>query len=626
MAENMDETEDLFKALQGSPVKRFPHKLIPLLAAMGYYKGLREPRQATSVTFAILKRAATAQLVRTIIETRVRQVQPFCHRSTDPNQPGYHIKMRDADERPSAGDKKRMDKIADILDEGGVRWQRPSDGHWGAYTADGLQRALPLPQCIGALVRDMLILDTGCLWLNPGVNTRELPVATFLPVDASLIRKALPELPPEMAQDVSGYEAYMPTIRSDLRVVEHVMIRADAMVDLEEQVIAEYGPDELAYIVRNPRTDWWTYGYGFSELETALNLVVGQVNAINYNTSIFTHSNIPPAVMMISGNYSEEALEDFLTSLIMQIGGPGKWHKIPVLFGDQDAKMQLLPMRQGQRDDLAWRDYILYCINALCASYYMAAEEINFQTFLTRGGQLTGEGGAERIAFSRETGLHSLLRVIESQVINQPIVRRFYADPATGYGPYEAEFTGKEPVDEDRVHRQRLERVSSGFSALNEERAQTDRAPYRDPKNQNLWDRIHTLALEKIPHLRFDPVRLDEICEGIYRKHAGEFRRWPDLPINATALHARSQEIQEEQGGPQGEMPPGLEQMMTGEAGGPQRESEPEHPEQPRGLRARLRSTASRLAGRLRNWKGARSQEPVEKSVKDERVLEVDIR
>jgi len=581
MEENLDEAEGLLKSIRGGHAPaQVPHKLVELFAKLGYYSGITSPQKATKVTLQLLRRIGESLLVRTIYSTRQRQVIRWMYPSVDDNQPGYKLALRDPNARPTAQDRKRMLEIGAVLHHGGYRRKREHDGVWGVWTSDYMMRAQGIGQTVSALVRDMLTLDGGALWTVPGRVKDSCPVSAFFALDGALIRRTIPDIPafrnPQVVDRSESFigpapmlEPYRPQLYDTDRLIEYVYVQPEQQLDTDEQVLAEFTCDELHYVVRNPRTDWWAHGYGHSELESCLEIITGVVNAIAYNTSIFTHSNIPPGVLTFSGGFGEHWINDFFTTIVSNIGGPNKWHKLPILFGDpgETASGQYIPLRDNKQDEMMWREFLIFSINLLCGAYHIAAEEINFQAFLTRGASLGDQGGAERVAYAQETGLHDLVRVV-FDTLDTAIVSRFYADPQTGIGPYTIVPTGVRQNDEEQQHQRRMDRLNTGLTTPNEERAETDRLPLRDPDNPELWDRIRERVLALHPDLEQDQQRLDDVVVQVYRKQGGSLRRWTDLPIAPNAQQARMMEMQEEQQGAGGGMegtPPG---MPAGEMGG----------------------------------------------------------
>jgi len=259
--------------------------------------------------------------------------------------------------------------------------------------------------------------------------------------------------------------------------------------------------------------------------------------------------------------------------------------------------MQVLPLRQSDRDDMMWREYLVFVINLMCAGYFIAADEINFQPFFTRGAGLATDAGAERVAYAQETGLHELLRQMFFTV-NMAVVRKFYADDETGLGPYEIAPTGIEQKDEAAEDERRIARLNGGLSSLNQELTEQDKPVVRDPVNRDLWERIEAAVLRKAPKLTQDPIHLDEIVSEIYRNHGGKLRQWTDLPVAFSMQQARQQEMQEEQGEEgaggeedDGQVPPEFMQQL---AGGEQEQGKQGKQEQPEPLRRSLGARVKR--------------------------------
>jgi hypothetical protein len=153
-------------------------------------------------------------------------------------------------------------------------------------------------------------------------------------------------------------------------------------------------------------------------------------------------------------------------------------------------------------------------------------------------------------------------------IASRHLVEPWDFDEETGTSPYRGRLQNVEKSDTEKEQRMMVERIQSGYSAVNEERALRDDPPIRDPKNRPLWQSIEQRACEMNPKLRYMPMELDELVAKVYQKQGGELRDWPDLPIGPNASQARSQEMMSEQqdpgmmGGPMGP------EMAQGGAGG----------------------------------------------------------
>lgn len=548
MQEILVEGEELYKAVREQKSQFITRRIIPSLIGMGYYQGIKDPAKATTATFAIEKQIGATPCMRFLIESFVGHIMRFGTPSTNPTQRGYRIVMRDPYSRPTSKDKERIQELTDFVYNGGFRSRRPADRRWGVWSGDYLDEAWTFPKTLAALTRDSMTLDAAALWMNPGQDKVNTPVAMFKPVDAALIRKTQPEVPDKMLvlSSVDGmYEPYKAQLREDIKMIEYVMLRPDSSAHNGETVMAEYGADEMCYIQRNPRTDWWANDYGFSELESMIEIVIGQTNALSYNTSYFTHNSVPPGILVGSGNVSRKWIRDFVSTLVSQVGTPNKWHKIPMLFGGENFNLAFTPLRDRSKEDMQWRDWIIFLINLACATYRVASEEVGFQAVLTRGGEQSATGGQQRVDSARESGFLSVADTMEAE-LDRSLIMPFYADEKTGVGPYKLEFVGKSPENEELKHRFSNEMISTGRRTLNDQRKLDDMAPYRDPITMELWNRIKNTVLDEHPEYKHDDVALDEVCDRLYRQYGGEYRPWTDMPLNQAAISLRYQMTQEE--------------------------------------------------------------------------------
>jgi len=537
-AENLEPA--LLEKSIGESGLRYPRRILAPLAASGYYRGVQDPVVAERMSQQALRQTSRFVLVRTIIENRVRLVQRYARSPRYRGDTGYRVALRDASARPSAIDRKWIERITAMLGQGGSMSVRASDGARGVFSADGYDEALPLMQAIGMIVRDLLTLDAAAVWLNQSTEPG-IPWTFFKPIDAGLVRRAMPKLPPR-TETVGSKDAYTPyetELRSSLPHVEYVQIAPD-----NSKIVQEFGRGDLIYIVRNPRSEWWAQGYGYSEVETLLEVVLGLKLALQYNVSQFTESHIPPMLVFGKGQFSVEWLEDAQRMFIENVGGPGKWFRTPFIFGEADADLKILPMRNNQHEDVAWRDLMSLLMNMACASFGVAAEEVGFQSFLTRGGLQTGTGGAERVATAQDTGLRSLLYATEGG-LSRGLVEPFFPDPATGLGPFKLIFEGLDVEDDDRSLDRATRRMASGLTSVNEERAERDDAPVRDPQDPDLHEKCRRELLERCDELETDAEMLAELTAELYEKRGGKWLRWPEIPISPSTLQLRMQEQQE---------------------------------------------------------------------------------
>jgi hypothetical protein len=590
IADNEGEAETLEKSIteQASNGKYIPRMLVPLLKTLGLYKGIVDPQQASAVTIDALRQAAEAVTpMPQAISLRTRQLKEHSEWSIDPNEPGINLRMKAIYGRPTLRDFSRMDEIKAWWSRGGQLTLNPYTGRLGAFTADFYQKGWPLRQLLPAVGRDSLIVDNGVVFANPSRGSTMVPYTAVVPLDPALMRKTIPQNYKTATQDDQKPDAYEAKLRPAEKQVDYVMLRPDGTAGTSErnQVIAEYTEDEVGWLIRTRRTEWWAQWYGHSEIEWLLGEVVGLLNATTYNRTFFTNNSIPQGVLAATGDWddiAEEALMDVVSTLTQQAMGVGKMHKLAVFFGGAGQDIKWVPMRpEGQ--DMAWRMWMIWQLNAVAAGIGVAAEEINFQAFLSAGGQQSGTGGEERVVMARESSLPVLLGDMAAW-LNNSFISKWYADPQTGEGPYEAYFTGAKTRDKEAQHQRRIANLGAGLTSINREMDKEDSTPFRDPDDPDLWDAVMARAQETHPEWERDPRYLDQQVAKAYRELGGKLRRWTDMPIAPSALQAQMQEEQAEQqaqaaeqgdmsgmGGPEGFGGRGGGEEPPEEQNGPQR-------------------------------------------------------
>lgn len=561
----LQKQDDLYKSLLMSPQPRFRRKLLPGLTLLGAYDGINDPGEAHERVVQLLRKISNTWFIRAIIETRIRQVKRFCKRPRFRGDVGISIRMADPQARPSAGDEKRMQAILEWVLRSGDERDTYIDSSCGVYSADGFTEAPPLRQAVAMYMRDTLTLDMVCQWIEP-TGDRRWPFRFITPVDAGLIRRTFPKLSKdaEIADLTANYTPYQPKMRPNLDHAEWVMVNPTNPRD----IVAEYSRADMQVMIRNPRTDWWAQGYGYSEVESVVELVLGLMSAVQFNTSWFTENHVPPALLVGSGQFSQDWLNDFLSTIMSQVGGPGKWHKLPAIFGEAESKLQVIPLKEYDRQDMAWQNWINFLIAACCSVMQISPEEVNFGSFKQSSGGLGEKNDTmDRVVEAKDTGLRDLCYEFEAFI--NALVGRFFAD-GTGWGPYRLFIVGVDEEDEERELKLQEQRLNAGITSPNRILAERDEALFYDPQDPELWDKLKTQLRERAKELGHnldeDPPKFDRMVSELYTEKGGKLRRWPDLPISPNASQARTMEIQGEQqaeagpdgmGGPEEDEQPG---------------------------------------------------------------------
>lgn len=349
----------------------------------------------SSLSYNILYQMATKNsIVGAVINTRVNQVSTFSRpaRFSDDNI-GYAIRFRDPRKVPTEQQRQTMNALEMFLENCGFNRDTTRDDF------DTLLRKL---------VRDSLTYDQMCFEIIPD---RSGYPSEILAVDAATIRAAA-------ALDDDGRK---PASDTDVRWVQII----------DGQVRAEFTSDELAFCVRNPRTNINLQPYGFSELEQLITQVTSHLYAEEYNSKFFSQGGTTKGIINIkadpAGVGNREQLASFKRQWLAQVNGmTGAW-KTPVL--QIPDGIEYINVSQSNRE-MEFEKWMNYLVNIVCAIYQIDPAEVNFPN----NGGVAGTGSSifestqeAKIKNSRDKGLKPLLRFIEAS-INRHIISRFSPD------------------------------------------------------------------------------------------------------------------------------------------------------------------------------------------------------
>lgn len=394
-----------------------------------------------SLSYDTLRRMSVRNsVIASIITTRVNQVSTF-------SQParytmdgiGYQITLRDPKKQPTSDQKRMIMAMEAFLENCGYTYDPGRDG---------------FDTFLRKILRDSLTFDQLTFEVVPDRLGRP---AEMYAVDASTIRAASPEA------DVDTQYITSTSINANQQRWVQV---------IDGSVITDFSSTELAFAVRNPRTDINVQPYGFAELEVLIQQITAHLWAEEYNSRYFSQGGTTKGVLNLKGtNISKEQIEAFRRQWTAQLSGiTGAW-KTPVVSVDG---LEYINVSQSNRE-MEYEMWMNYLINICSAVFQIDPAEINFPNRGGSGGSGgggLGDGGIEdRLKNSRDKGLRPLLRFLES-VINRYIIRRFSSD-------YSFNFVGLDKESEaDKLTI--IEKSVRSYRTINEIRKEKDLDPIKD--------------------------------------------------------------------------------------------------------------------------------------------------
>lgn len=404
-------------------------------------------------------------VVAAVLQTRLNQVAAFAQIQSDKYKMGFKIIQRDDEATPSPAAKKRVREIEQFIQSCGV----PENFEDTPELArrDGFETFLR------KICRDTLTFDQINFEVTPRNDGKPY---SFMAVDASTIR-VIPDRKEEVERlraNSTGFDQdHVMSLGAEkfFRVFKPKHPRyAQVINGVIRHVFDEW---EMAFGVRNPRTDILSYGYGFSEIEMLVTSITSHMNAETYNRKFFSQGSSIKGILNFEGAVPPDQLEAFRRQWYQQVTGVNNAWRTPILSLGKDSKLNWTSLHSTNRE-MEFGKWLEYCIKTICGVFQIDPIEIGFDISKQGSGQNSGSGGlgqgnqAERVTFSQDRGLRPLLVFIQ-QLINDYIVYRI--DPN-----FEFRFVGLNVNSEKDDLDKTVQQVKS-YRTINEVRADNDMDP-----------------------------------------------------------------------------------------------------------------------------------------------------
>lgn len=356
----------------------------------GYARKLSRtvPRQVISV----LRAWSTNDIVSAIVNTRVNQVTNYAQpASTAQDGVGYRVRLVNG-EKPTPKQQEAIDSCMRFLRYMGRNFDPTRDD---------------FPTFLRKLTRDSLIYD-------------QVPIERTYDSDKGSVK---PKLDHVKLMDAT---TFVFLLDSNGKRKHTGNIYGQVMHD---KVVRKFDSYEMGVFIRNKSTDLMTYGYGHSELETALRQIFAQENTEQFNDRFFTNGGTVRGILNVKAAANNQsgrlALEGFKRAWRSGLtGGVNGFWSIPMVTADDIKFVNLTPEAQ----DMQFEKWFNYLTNIICAVYCIDPAEVNMPN---RGGGATGSRGnslnesnnKDKISMSKDKGLTPLLKLIANFITNEIIYR-----------------------------------------------------------------------------------------------------------------------------------------------------------------------------------------------------------
>lgn len=404
------------------------------------------------LSFETLRRMGDIFIVRSVVNTRVEQVQNFLHFNTDEQKAGYTIRKKKqlyqedkVTEKLKKEDQEKIAYIVKFLENGGLNEK------WANFdTFQDFGRKL---------IFDSLTLDQMAFEIT---RDRGNDLAKFRAVDASLIR-LLDSADPKMREAFERYryKGYLPRycmawqgqILQNPTTKEHVI----------------YYPWELGYGVRNKSTSIYRNGYGTSELETLVEIITWMLWGFQYNGNFFSKGSQPKGFINIkNANIDNTSLNEFRQAWTQTMRGVSNSHRTPILQG---IDMEWIDLQKLSNRDMEFNEWVKFLIIITCSVYRIDPSELGFQ-FKEQADVFGQDGQHERLEHSKEKGLKPLL-IFFQNIINKYIVEEIDED-------FEFAFTGIEVEDASKQVELDKKKSEAGFVSFEDMFEKYSGRPYNE--------------------------------------------------------------------------------------------------------------------------------------------------
>jgi hypothetical protein len=382
----------------------------------GNGKGFKDSKGILS--FEILRRMGNIHIIRSIVNTRIEQIQNFLHFSEDDQKEGFTIRkktslFKESKKEISSAEKKKIEEIVEFLMNSGFneKWDNIDD--FQTFVRKIAFDSLTLDQLAFEVVRDK------------GWNIKK-----YRAVDASLIR-FLDSVDPKQRERLEDYrfKGYLP--RFCMTWDDQILINPTT----KEPIL--YYPWELGFGIRNKSSDIRKNGYGTSELEILVDLITGVLWSIQYNMNNFSIGSTPKGFINVkNANISDSNMNEFRQAWSQMMTGVRNAKRTPVING---IDLEWIDLDKSNRE-MEYQEWAQFLVIMVCSVYRIDPSELGFS--FKNQAQIFGQDGQKaRLQHSREKGLKPILIFLEN-IITKYIVSEIDED-------YEFVFTGIEVEDEE---------------------------------------------------------------------------------------------------------------------------------------------------------------------------------
>lgn len=276
-----------------------------------------------------------------------------------------------------------------------------NSGHAPRFTTDGSPnredlRRESFEQMLAIQTRERFILDARALELERTRNGKKL-IGMYAVDGATIFRTDLREWP-----YLKSREAALNPTASFAQVWRN-------------QIVTSFGSNDLYYDYANPSAEVGQRGYGLSEVEMAIRLTTGILNILTTNNAIFDRSALPPGILSITGQISQDTLDEIRDEWdTYRLGAGGQWGMPMFNIRDPQGKVSYL-RTDGNPSEMVFSAYINFLAAIICSIFGIDVTEVNVSPYGgSNAGLASGKDTQTRIDESRNRSFAPYMQRLEA--------------------------------------------------------------------------------------------------------------------------------------------------------------------------------------------------------------------
>lgn len=353
--------EDLIKSkYKSEDAKRNVGSFLEDPLAINYAMGYKDRK--FSLSFDVAKQVVqNLSIVAGILQTRTNQVGSFATPYRLSKSVGYVIKHNNPARLTTKGERDMIQSLEKFIYNCGSSKPNKYDPHRQRDDFEGFLKKI---------VRDSLMYDQFAAEVVPDLAGKPYE---FLAIDAATIRLAGK---PDTIRDWMGQEDRRAGKGSLATQIEptgltypYRTMRIDTGHNVKDPAYMQiihgqptriYSADELMFGIRNPRTDIYIQGYGYSEVEQLVSIITSHLYAEEYNRQFFRQGSAPKGLLVFRGDSMDGTqLEAFKRQWKANLEGVSNSWRTPIMQSEQGVDWVNLNQSNKDMEYGQWMEYLI---------------------------------------------------------------------------------------------------------------------------------------------------------------------------------------------------------------------------------------------------------------------------